>query len=141
MLQVYSMRAVLIALSLALFASMTPANAQDSDKASVQAVIASQIEAFLSDDAAGAYSHAAPTLKQVFPTPEAFVSMVREGYMPVYRPQSYAFGDYGLRGNTHIQSVNVIGPDGRFYVAVYTLMQAGDGFVITGCYIKPAQGV
>ncbi|MCB1478844.1 MAG: DUF4864 domain-containing protein [Tepidamorphaceae bacterium] len=134
-------RLIAVIIVVTVFVPAVSAIAAEEDKARVQAVITGQIEAFLQDDAAGAYSYAAPVIRRTFPTPEAFIAMVRRGYSPVYRPQSYSFGQYGMRGDTHIQSLDVIGPDGQYYVAVYTLMETDGGFVITGCYIKPAQGV
>lgn len=51
-------------------------------------VIDLQIKAFHSDDAEVAYQFASPSIKSLFPTPEAFVTMVRQGYQPIYRAES-----------------------------------------------------
>src|SRR5262245_64909568 len=65
-----------------------PAAAQDAPPAEAEAihdVIQSQLDAFQRDDAAAAYSYAAPSIKQMFTTPEIFMEMVKSGYQPVYR--------------------------------------------------------
>ena len=46
----------------------------DGDRAAVQNVIEQQIQAFLRDDGATAYSFAAPTIKQMYPTVDAFMA-------------------------------------------------------------------
>ena len=50
------------------------------DIATAQSVIRSQDEAIGRDDAAAAYAFAAPGIKGIFRNPEAFMSMVRNGY-------------------------------------------------------------
>ena len=52
-----------------------PARAAN-DVATAQAIINSQVEAFGRDDAAKAYSYAAPAIRSLFPQPEMFLSMV-----------------------------------------------------------------
>src|SRR5690242_5825805 len=46
------------------------------DIAAAQGVIRAQEQAFGRDDAAAAYSHAAPAIKQIFPAADIFLSMV-----------------------------------------------------------------
>ena len=129
--------ALLITLALPLRAdSLSP-----QDEAAFRAAIADQIAAFQADDGERAYSHAAPAIRQIFPDPDRFMSMVRQGYQPVYRPQSYRFGKAGFSGSGRpIQRVTIIGPDGLTYEAVYTMERQPDGtWQITGCALVRAQ--
>jgi hypothetical protein len=110
------------------------------DKAAFQSVISQQIDAFRAEDGARAYSYAAPMIRQIFPSPDAFMNMVRQGYQPVYRPQSYRFGDAGFSASGRpIQKVTVVGPDGITYEAVYTMERQPDGsWQINGCALVRA---
>jgi len=60
-----------------------PAQAQSDE---IKAVIGNQIEAFLADDFATAFTFASPMIREIFRTPENFGSMVRNGYPMVWRP-------------------------------------------------------
>jgi hypothetical protein len=105
-----------------------PARAEalsDADRAEFQRIIAAQIEAFRADDGERAYGYAAPSIKRMFPTPESFMQMVREGYPAVYRPQRFGFGPVG--SDPPSQRVTIIGPDGRAYEAFYTFERQPDG--------------
>jgi hypothetical protein len=106
-----------------------------SDEAAFRDVITDQIAAFEADDGARAYSHAAPTLKQIFPDADRFMGMVRQGYQPVYRPKSYSFGKAGFSASGRpFQRVTIVGPDGLTYEAIYTMERQPDGtWQISGC--------
>ena len=133
------LRAIIV--SLILFFIQPPAQAEpatDADRMAIQAVITAQINAFRADDAARAYAHAAPSIQQIFPTPESFMAMVKQGYKPVYRPQSFRFGQFG---EDFSQRVSIIGPDGRTYEALYTMQRQPDGtWRITGCSLLEIPG-
>ena len=133
---------VLLVLFLILSFSL-PANAQsDADRAAVQGVIEQQIQAFLRDDAATAYSFASPGIKAMFPNEGVFMQMVQQGYPQVYRPRSYQFGELVLKDGHLEQTVDLVDADGAFWTALYTLEQQADGsWKITGCYIikKPGE--
>ena len=105
------------------------------DEADFRAIISDQIAAFQADDGARAYSHAAPTIRQIFPDPDRFMGMVKQGYPPVYRPKSYSFGKAGFSASGRpIQRVTIVGPDGLTYEAIYTMERQPDGtWQINGC--------
>jgi hypothetical protein len=115
----------------------------ETDKLSFQNIIAEQIEAFRADDGARAYSYAAPMIRQIFPTPESFMGMVKQGYPQVYRPQSFRFGDAGFSASGRpTQRVSIVGPDGISYEAIYTMERQPDGtWQINGCAIVRAPDV
>lgn len=119
-----------------------PAVAQtEADRTAVQGVITSQIEAFRADNAASAYSHAAPNVKAMFPSPDVFMEMVRIGYSAVYRPQSFEFGPLDQADGKWVQPVRLIGPDGQPKVALYVMEQQADGsWKIAGVHLLKGRG-
>ena len=131
--------ALLVALTIALRA--VPAFAGDVTTA--QGVIRAQEQAFARDDAAAAYSHAAPAIKEIFPAPDIFMSMVQNGYAPVYRHKSFEFGESKSDGNWIAQRVHIVDANGEAWEALYTLEQQADGsYKITGCsLLKAGQAV
>jgi Domain of unknown function (DUF4864) len=131
---------VLLVVSLIGFA--LPVRAAD-DVAAAQSVIRSQVEALGRDDAAAAYSHAAPAIKDIFPQADIFMSMVRQSYAPVYRHKSFEFGEARVSGGMIAQRAHIIDTDGVPWEALYTLEFEPDGSVkITGCVLlKAGQGV
>jgi len=134
------MRKMLLGLLAATMFSF-PATAGDGAINAAQSTIQAQFEAFLAGDDAGAYSHAAPNIRRIFPSQDAFMRMVREGYPAVHRPQSFAFGAGESDGTgAVVQRVELIGPDGRGYEAVYTLELQPDGrYLITGVHLRESQ--
>ena len=139
------MRRLLVVIA-ALAFLVSPARADglsEQDSSAFRAVIEKQIEAFRADDGARAYGYAAPMIQRIFPTPDAFMDMVRRGYQPVYRPQSFKFGDAGFSASGRpIQRLTVVGPDGLTYVAIYTMEQQPDGsWLINGCAIVRAPDI
>jgi uncharacterized protein DUF4864 len=75
----------------ALLGSTLPTVAAD-DVAAAQSVIRAQEEAFRRDDAAAAYSYAAPGIHEMFQQADIFMFMVQHSYAPVYRHRSFEFG-------------------------------------------------
>lgn len=92
-----------------------------------QSIIQQQIEAFLNDDAATAYSFASPQIQGKFPDKSIFFEMVKRGYTPVYRPGNFAFGRSKIDGDTVVQEVLISGPDGKDWTALYFLVKQPDG--------------
>ena len=111
------------------------------DREAIHGLISSQIDAFRKDDGVAAFSYASPTIKGLFQTPDNFMQMVRQGYPPVYRPQSVTFGDMADTPAGPLQQVFLTGPDGKGYVALYSLQRQPDGsWLINGCSIVDADG-
>ena len=131
------MRALFL-LAVLLITLAAPARAAD-DVAAAQGVIRSQVEAFSRDDAATAYSHAAPAIREIFPQADIFMSMVRNNYAPVYRHKSFDFGEARVSDGTIAQRVHIVDADGVSWEALYTLEVQPDGSVkITGCVLLKA---
>ena len=131
------MRALVLLLAL-LIGLAAPARAA-ADVATAQNVIRSQVEAFGRDDAATAYSFAAPSIQGVFPEPETFMSMVRGSYTPVYRHKSFEFGEARVSAGRIAQRVHIVDAEGVPWEALYTLELQPDGSVkISGCVLLKA---
>ncbi len=95
--------------------------------AAVIGVIQSQMAAFLRDDGAAAFAHAAPGIQRIFQTPDIFMTMVRGGYAPVYRPREVEFLPPRAEGADIVQPVRVTGPDGESVIALYRMQRQPDG--------------
>ncbi|MEH2531926.1 hypothetical protein V1277_001694 [Bradyrhizobium sp. AZCC 1588] len=113
------------------------------DVATAQSVIRAQEQAFIRDDAAAAYSHAAPEIRQIFPQADIFMQMIRQGYAPVYRHKSFEFGEARSANGRIAQRVHIVDDNGEAWEAMYTLEQQPDGSLkITGCsLLKAGQAV
>jgi Domain of unknown function (DUF4864) len=130
---------LLVALLIGLAA---PARAGD-DVAAAQTIIRAQVDAFGRDDAATAYSYAAPPIQSMFPQADIFLGMVKQRYAPVYRHKSFEFGEARAVDGKIAQQVHIVDADGVPWEALYTLELEPDGSVkISGCVLlKTGQGV
>jgi hypothetical protein len=136
------MMRTLILLAALLFGLAAPARAAD-DVATAQGIITSQVEALGRDDAATAYSFAAPAIQNLFPAPDVFLSMVQRNYTPVYRHKTFEFGEAKIANGQIAQRVHILDANGEAWEALYTLEQQPDGSLkIIGCLlIKGGQAV
>ncbi len=129
----------LLAVLIAVLAGSILASAAEENITAGQTIIRSQEEAFRRDDAAAAYTFAAPGIKGMFQTPDVFMSMVRNGYAPVYRHRSFEFGEAKMYDGKIYQQVHIIDANGDAWEALYTIEPQDDGtFKISGCVLKKA---
>jgi len=105
-----SMRAFALFATL-LFRFGSPPFAAD-DVATAQSIIRSQVEAFGRDDAAAAYSYAAPGIHEIFPQADIFLGMVQNNYAPVYRHKSFEFGEARTADGKIAQQVHIVDSNG-----------------------------
>jgi DNA-binding transcriptional LysR family regulator len=111
------------------------------DRAAIRDVISRQMAAFQRDAAAEAFAFAAPGIRAIFGTPDAFMAMVRTGYMPVYRPRRADFEDPVGRQGRIVQPVRIVGPDGATVLALYDMEAQPDGtWLIAGCSLVAPPG-
>lgn len=138
------LRSVLMIVLLA-FMSMAgfAQSVSETEKTEFQRIIAAQISAFRADDGPTAYSFAAPVVRNIFPTPEIFMSMVKRGYPQVYRPQSFNFTEALIDPlGRPAQKMLVVGPDGKTYEALYSMEKQPDGtWRISGCTLLEIPGL
>ena len=122
---------LLVFMSMAAFAQ----SISETEKSEFQRIITAQVSAFQADDGPTAYSYAAPVVRNIFPTPEIFMSMVKRGYSPVYRPQAFSFTEALIDPlGRPAQKMRVVGPDGKTYEALYSMEKQPDGtWRISGC--------
>jgi hypothetical protein len=120
-------------------ASAEPVSAADAR--AIRGVVAAQLDAFANDDAARAFSYAAPAIQAMFQTPERFVAMVRAGYPVVYRAASATFFVPERVGDEIVQAVHLGDGDGGVWLATYRLERQADGtWRIKGCDVQRASG-
>lgn len=121
-----------------------PAMAQEPGpgaRQAIQSVIERQVDAFRRDDGREAFGYATPDLQQQFGSAEIFMQMVRSGYQPVYRPQSFRFQELKTINGVPTQLVRVVGPDGVPKMALYFMQQQADGsWRIAGCTLLEFEG-
>jgi len=131
------MRIIILMLT-ALLSFTLPASAAD-DVANAQTVIRSQEQALGRDDAAAAYSYAAPGIREMFPEAGIFMLMVQQNYAPVYRHRSFEFGEAHAEAGQITQHVHIVDANGEAWEALYTLEREVDGSLkIIGCTLQKA---
>lgn len=132
-------RALLAAAVVSAFGSA--ASAQRADVAESRGVVEQQLDAFQRDAWPEAYDFAAPSIQQVFPSPEIFSEMVRGQYPMVWRPSSVeflGFRDVPGRGIVHI--IEMVGPDGQTYIAEYFMREIDGEWRVAGVQIELRPG-
>lgn len=142
------MRAFSVAVVFSLTSLMVGSVARAEDPLqTTRTLIEEQIEAFLHDDAATAYSFAAPAIKALYPDKDTFFAMVKQSYQPVYHPGNYAFGRSKFVGDGAVvyHELLITGRDGKDWSAIYELTRQPDGsYKINGVTIVPnttSQGI
>lgn len=109
------------------------------DGAAIRQVIESQMSAFRKDDGEAAFAFATPELRAQFGTADNFMTMVRSGYAPVYRPREVEFGKIEIMNGSPVQHVLLVGPDGKLAEALYVMQRQPDGtWRIAACFLTHA---
>lgn len=113
----------------------------EADEKGVRTVVEGQLAALARDDAATAFSFAAPNVRNSVGTASRFMDMVRKSYPAIYRPASTAF----LKPEDHhgqvIQRVQLMDDSGSAWLALYSLQRQKDkSWRITGCQVVPNKG-
>ena len=122
------------------FAQLSYAQNNQSPKSQqAQRVISDQLSAFLNGDGPRAFSHAAPSIKQIFQTPKNFMTMVERGYGPIYRSTTYDFGRSTLQNDQIIQEIILTDQKGNTWQSIYVLEEQSDGSLkIIGVQMRPS---
>ena len=133
---------LLLAVAIALSPTARADELDSTQAAAIRNVIENQMAAFKVDDGPAAFAYASPTIQELFQTPEIFMSMVKTGYAPVYRPQEVEFRELMQAARGPVQVVHIVGPDGRAVLALYSMEQQPDGsWRIDGCTLTEAPDV
>ena len=140
--KLYSALALWLALTGLCFVPAANAQAVSAaDARAVQLVVRAQLEAFADDNAALAFSFAAPSIKDMFGTPENFLEMVRTGYPVVYRPASVTFLKAKPEAREVVQPVQMTDGQGGSWLAVYRVQRQKDkSWRIAGCVLVAEPG-
>ncbi|HWJ71780.1 MAG TPA: DUF4864 domain-containing protein [Kaistia sp.] len=128
--------AVLTAFLIAALPMAAAAEPSSADKDAFKSLVQGQLQAFRQDDAAAAYGNAAPGIQRMFPSPDLFMTMVRQAYPPVYRSSSVAFGEVADGPAGPMEKVYLTAADGTNWIALYTFEKQPDGsWKISGCQL------
>lgn len=133
-------------LFLAASAGFLPAGAaaepvSSTDTQAIRAVVEAQLAAFAADDGQRAFSYAAPSIREMFGSPERFMAMVRGSYPVVYRPTAVVFLHPTWVQGQLVQGVHLTDANGALWLAVYQLERQPDrSWRISGCNIQPSAG-
>jgi hypothetical protein len=126
----FRLAALLLMLPL-LLVPPAPAAAEEA-AADIARTIQGQLDAFLADDFATAFTFASPGIRQMFRTPERFGEMVRSGYPMVWRPAQVRYLERReLEGRT-VQRVMIIDQRGGLHLLDYLMIRTGEGWQIAG---------
>ena len=109
-------------------------------RAEIISVIKSQVAAFRQDDGVAAFSFASPTIRTKFGDANTFLAMVAAHYRPVYRPQQLKFLDLKSVEGQLVQRVMVVGPEGEFVLAMYSMVRIDGRWRINGCFLVHPSG-
>ena len=126
--------------ALALWPTAHAAPLSAADEMAVRNTVQGQLAAFAADDAALAFSYAAPNVREALGTAADFMAMVRGAYPVVYRPASVAFLKPDNRDGQVFQRVQMQDAAGEAWLATYSLQRAGKGWLITGCVVVANKG-
>jgi len=131
--------ATVLSLSAAMQAHADPVSPADSRAA--RGVVEAQLDAFAAEDAKRAFSYAAPSIREMFTTPDQFMAMVRGGYPVVYRPRSVTFLNPEWVQGQLVQGVHLTDSSGGLWLAIYRLERQPDkSWRISGCEVQPSSG-
>ena len=134
---------LLIASLIAFVLSVIPLAAQEVQPPDreIEAVISNQLAAFTEDDVDTAFSFAAPTIQDLFGTPQNFGLMVERGYPMIWRPDDVRFGDLIERDGGLYQRVMIRDGKGASHTVEYEMLDMGGQWRIGGVQILPQVGV
>lgn len=128
------LRAILVALPMLGFGAVHANELSGAEAA--RAVIQSQLEAFQRQAVDDAYQYAAPNIRRIFPTPDVFGRMVKNGYPMVWDPAETEFLDAEPRGDAIVQRLRFVDRKGRPYLAEYMMLMVDGEWRIAGVEIK-----
>jgi hypothetical protein len=105
---------------------------QTEDHEAFRKLIQTQIDAFRRDDFAAAYAVTAPSMKALYPTLQAYTQVIRGRYAPLIKPRTVVFGTVSRTSQGPVQRVFITAPDGRAYVANFSLQRQPDNTWLIG---------
>ncbi len=107
----------------------------------IEDTIQSQVDAFLVDDFAEAFTFASPMIQRLFGSPERFGAMVRQGYPMVWRPSEVEFLELREVAGSLWQRVMMRDASGKAHYLDYQMIDGEEGWRINGVQLVRAPGV
>jgi hypothetical protein len=107
----------------------------------IQKTIQSQLDAFLKDDFATAFSFASPMIKGIFGTSENFGMMVTQGYPMVHRPSAVKMLELRTVAGNLWQRVMITDAEGRTHLLDYMMVETLEGWQINAVQLLPSPDV
>lgn len=106
----------------------------------IRQVIQSQLDAFQRDDGEASYALAAPSVKERFPTPEAFNKMVRDNYSPIYNLREVKFLTPSIAQGRILQGIQFLSDENQLLLAVFTMERQQDkSWKVKACNLMPIE--
>jgi hypothetical protein len=137
-LQVLALGASLVALQPVAAAEKLGA----ADKRAIEQTIRRQLDAFLRDDADGAFGFATPDIRRMFGSSDQFMEMVRDHYEPVYRPSGVRFVGIDSVDGEWVGTVQIVDGDGKVWRALFTVKRQPDkSWKIGGCQLVQTSAI
>jgi hypothetical protein len=132
------MRARILAVCLSLMSA--PVFADEPRNPAIEGTIQNQLDAFVADDFATAFTFASPTIKSMFGTPENFGAMVTQGFPMVHRPGNVQMLELREVAGNLWQRVLITDQAGSSHLLDYMMIETPDGWQINAVQILPAVG-
>ena len=107
----------------------------------IESTIGAQIEAFLKDDFATAFTFASPNIQGLFGTHQRFGQMVQNGYPMVWRPGDVQYLELRDVDGAIWQRVMIRDRLGGVHMLDYQMIQIGGDWRINGVQLLRAPGV
>ncbi len=133
------MRARIFAICLSLMSA--PVFADEPRNPAIEGTIQNQLDAFIADDFATAFTFASPTIKSMFGTPENFGAMVTQGFPMVHRPRDVQMLELREVAGNLWQRVMITDQAGSTHLLDYMMIQTADGWQINAVQILPSAGI
>ncbi|WP_081583527.1 DUF4864 domain-containing protein [Noviherbaspirillum massiliense] len=111
--------------------SLTAADAQ-----AIQAVVQTQLEAFMDDDATTAFQLATASTRMQIGTPDNFLRLIKEQYTPMYRHETAIFSKPEVVDGDAIQLVRLTDGASHVWLAIFWMQQDEDNtWKVDGCQL------
>ena len=107
----------------------------------IEATIGAQIEAFLADDFATAFTFASPMIQGMFGTHQRFGQMVQNGYPMVWRPGDVQYLDLREVDGALWQRVMIRDQGGGVHMLDYQMLQMDGIWRINGVTLVREPGI
>lgn len=124
-----------------LWAGLASAEETLAPEPGIEATIDGQIDAFLEDDFARAFTFASPNIQGMFGSSERFGQMVRQGYPMVWRPGDVQFLKLREVAGNLWQRVLIRDQAGGMHMLDYQMIETDDGWRINGVQLLQAPDV